>query len=418
LCRLAASIPGVTVNSVTVTSATTVTINISTVNATPGLKAITVVNPDAQAASSGAILRVVPGPYLTIETPAAGTMGQPVTVSGWAVDGTAATGTGIDAVHVYAYNAAGTPTFLGAATYGIARPDVGASLGSRFAPSGFTILSPTILPVGAYTIVAYGHSTATGTFNVTASVVVTLTGVAAPWGAVDTPADNATVSGEVAVTGWALDDAEVAAVDIFRSPVPAEGTNQIFVGRAVFIRGARPDVQGANPGVPNNDNAGWGFMVLTNMLPNQGNGVFDLFIYASDRAGLSTRIGTRRITAANSASTKPFGTIDTPLQGETVSGTLVNFGWALTKQPATIPFNGSTIDVYLDGVLVGHPVYNNLRPDIAALFPGYNNSNGAVGYFMIDTTALTNGLHTISWVVRDDAGQTSGIGSRFFRVQN
>ncbi len=37
---------------------------------------------------------------------------------------------------------------------------------------------------------------------------------------------------------------------------------------------------------------------------------------------------------------------------------------------------------------------------------------------MIDTTALTNGLHTISWVVRDDAGQTSGIGSRFFRVQN
>ncbi len=58
LCRLAASIPGVTVNSVTVTSATTVTINISTVNATPGLKAITVVNPDAQAASSGAILRV------------------------------------------------------------------------------------------------------------------------------------------------------------------------------------------------------------------------------------------------------------------------------------------------------------------------------------------------------------------------
>jgi hypothetical protein len=418
ICRLAASIPGVTVNSVTLTSATTVTINISTVNATPGLKAITVINPDSQAATSGAILNVIPGPFLTIEAPSAGTKGQPVTVSGWAVDGTAASGTGIDGVHVYAYNSAGTPTFLGAATYGISRPDVGASLGARFTPSGFTITSPTVLPPGPYTLVAYGHSTATDTFSATASVAVTLTALAAPFGAVDTPGNNVTVSGEVAVTGWALDDAEVAAVDIFRSPAAGEGGNQIFVGRAVFIRGARPDVQGAYPALPHNDNAGWGFMVLTNMLPNQGNGVFDLFVYAADRAGLVTLLGTRRITAANSASIKPFGTIDTPLQGETVSGTIVNFGWALTPQPAMIPTDGSTIDVYIDGVLRGHPVYNNHRPDIAAIFPGLKNSQAAIGYFVIDTTTMTNGLHTIAWVVRDDAGQVSGIGSRFFRVQN
>ena len=37
---------------------------------------------------------------------------------------------------------------------------------------------------------------------------------------------------------------------------------------------------------------------------------------------------------------------------------------------------------------------------------------------MLDTTTLSNGLHTIAWVVTDSAGQTSGIGSRFFRVQN
>jgi hypothetical protein len=418
LCRITASIPGVTVNSVTLTSPTTVTINVSTVNAMPGLKAITVINPDSQAASTGQIFRVTPGPLVTIEKPAAGTMGQPVTVSGWAVDGNAASGTGVDAVHVYAYNAANSPTFLGAATYGISRPDIGAALGSRFTASGYSITSPTILPPGQYTLVAFGHSTATGTFNATASVVVTLTALAAPFGTVDTPANNVTVSGEVAVTGWALDDAEVAAVDIFRSPVAGEGGGQIFLGRAVFIRGARPDVQAAYPAVPNNDNAGWGFMVLTNMLPNQGNGVFDLFVYAADRAGLSTLLGTRRITAANSASTKPFGTIDTPLQGETVSGTIVNFGWALTPMPAAIPTDGSTIDVYIDGVYRGHAVYNNFRPDIAAIFPGLNNSQGAIGYYVIDTTTLANGLHTIQWVVRDNAGQTSGIGSRFFRVQN
>jgi hypothetical protein len=195
----------------------------------------------------------------------------------------------------------------------------------------------------------------------------------------------------------------------------------MFVGRAIFIRGARPDVQVAFPNVPANDNAGWGFMVLTNMLPNQGNGTFTLHAYATDYAGLTTHLGQRRIVAANSASDKPFGTIDTPGQGETVSGTIVNFGWALAVFGHYIPIDGSTIDVYVDGVFRGHPVYNNVRSDIATLFPGlYNTTDGrgAVGYFMLDTTTLSNGLHTIQWSIRDDAGKTSGVGSRFFRVQN
>jgi hypothetical protein len=195
----------------------------------------------------------------------------------------------------------------------------------------------------------------------------------------------------------------------------------IFVGHAVFIRGARPDVQASYPTVPFNDNAGWGFMVLTNMLPNQGNGTFMLHVYATDYAGLTTHLGQRRIVAANGASVKPFGTIDTPGQGDTVSGTIVNFGWALAVLGRAIPIDGSTIDVYVDGVFRGHPVYNNVRPDIASLFPGLYNTTGgrgAIGFFMLDTTTLSNGLHTIQWSIRDDAGQTAGVGSRFFRVQN
>ena len=37
---------------------------------------------------------------------------------------------------------------------------------------------------------------------------------------------------------------------------------------------------------------------------------------------------------------------------------------------------------------------------------------------MLDTTKLTNGLHTIAWTATDSAGMTAGIGSRFFRVAN
>ena len=417
LCRIGAIIPGVTVNSVTRTGPTTVTINVSTVGATPGLKTISVINPDAQGASSGAILRVTPGPFVAIDSPVAGSVGQPLTVRGWAVDGTVPTGTGVDAVHVYATPAGGAAVFLGAATYGQSRPDVGSAHGSRFTPSGFTLTAPSALPPGAYTITVYSHTTG-GTFNASAAVGVTLLGPTAPFGAVDTPADGVTVTGEMAMTGWALDDVGVSRVDIFRSSVAGEPAGLLFVGRAVFIRGARPDVQSLFPNAADNDNGGWGFMVLTNFLPNQGNGTFTLHAYAYDGAGLQTLLGSRRIVAANATSVKPFGTIDTPGQGETVSGSIVNFGWALTPAGKTIPTNGSTIDVYVDGVYRGHPVYNNYRADIAGLFPGLSNTNGAVGYFMLDTTTLTNGLHTIQWVVTDSAGQTSGIGSRFFRVQN
>ena len=94
------------------------------------------------------------------------------------------------------------------------------------------------------------------------------------------------------------------------------------------------------------------------------------------------------------------------------------FGWALTPPAAAIPTDGSTIQVYVDGAALGHPVYNQYRSDIATLFPGYANTDGAVGYFVLDTTALANGIHTIAWSVTDDSGRADGIGSRYFWVQN
>jgi hypothetical protein len=52
------------------------------------------------------------------------------------------------------------------------------------------------------------------------------------------------------------------------------------------------------------------------------------------------------------------------------------------------------------------------------MFPGYANSNGAVGFKTLNTTQLSNGTHTIVWVVSDNLGNSEGIGSRFFTVQN
>ncbi len=71
-----------------------------------------------------------------------------------------------------------------------------------------------------------------------------------------------------------------------------------------------------------------------------------------------------------------------------------------------------------EGHRLGNPTYNIYRSDIATLFPGYANSNGSAGYFYLDTTAYSNGVHTIQWTVTDNAGNTDGIGSRYFTIEN
>jgi Tol biopolymer transport system component len=284
------------------------------------------------------------------------------------------------------------------------------------------------------TINGYVHVSVGGLVNALPGIKVTLTLTPAgtslgPFGTVDSPDDNRTgVTGAVPFTGWALDDLEVAQVSICRAAFGAEvapvdshcgDTAEIFVGFAVFIDGARPDVPAAFPMFPRASRAGWGFMVLTNMLPNQGNGTYRFTMRAQDREGHWSVLGRRTMTATNASATLPFGTIDTPGQGETIFGSsFVNFGWALTPLPKIIPVDGSTIQVWIDGVNVGTANYNNQREDIQKLFPGLNNTNGAVGFRILDTTRLTNGLHEISWVVTDNQGAMEGLGSRFFTVAN
>jgi hypothetical protein len=236
-----------------------------------------------------------------------------------------------------------------------------------------------------------------------------------PFGAYDTPTDQSTIRSSVPFTGWALDDVGIVSVKIYRQ----NGAALTYIGDAVLVEGARPDVEQAYPDYPNNYKAGWGYMMLTNFLPNGGNGTFTILAIATDVEGHQVTLGSKTVLIDNASAVKPFGAIDTPTQGGTASGTaFINWGWVLTPQPNYIPTNGSTINVYVDGVSIGNPNYNNYRADIAALFPGYANTNGAVGYFYLDTTAYQNGVHTIQWTATDSGGNTDGIGSRYFMIQN
>jgi hypothetical protein len=285
-----------------------------------------------------------------------------------------------------------------------------------------SVLSITVsqagLPSGTYTgkVVVTDPNASNSPYNINVTFNVYQAGASAsPFGLFETPTGGATVMSSIPVTGWALDDVGIDSVKIYRK----SGNSDIYIGDALMVEGARPDVEAAYPNYPNCNKVGWGYMLLTNFLPNSDSGSYDLVAKAVDNEGNETVLGTKQIHCDNLHAVKPFGALDTPFPGETVSGTgFVNFGWVLTPPPNSIPTDGSTIDVWVDGINLGHPVYNNYRSDIATLFPGYSNSNGAVGYFYLDTTAFENGVHTIQWTAKDNADNTDGIGSRYFTIQN
>jgi N-acetylneuraminic acid mutarotase len=158
--------------------------------------------------SSCPTFTVLPPTTLSLDLPSSNTVisaSSTFTVGGWALNRGATTGTGVDAVHVYAATANGPAIFLGAAAYGGARPDLGAVFGSQFTNSGFTLTAGP-LAAGTYTIVAFAHNALTGAFDATARATITVRApVSTPAIAIDTPTANQTVTSAFEVGGWALD---------------------------------------------------------------------------------------------------------------------------------------------------------------------------------------------------------------------
>ena len=69
-----------------------------------------------------------------------------------------------------------------------------------------------------------------------------------PFGDFATPIDGTTgITGAIPVTGWVLDDIETTKVEIWRDPVAGKDQSLVFIGDAIFVEGARPDVEAGYP---------------------------------------------------------------------------------------------------------------------------------------------------------------------------
>jgi hypothetical protein len=214
--------------------------------------------------------------------------------------------------------------------------------------------------------------------------------------------------------------------------------NYVFIGRAAFLPGARPDVESLFSSYPMAARAGWGYMMLTNALPHLtkgtpegGQGTFTLSAYAFDSENRQTLLGQKPIVLDNDHAAIPFGNLDTPGQGDTVPGPAFPFndvsaypvfGWAMTQVGKCIDTtSAASYRVYIDGVpqtlVPGTNWFAGLnRPDIAAAFPSLCNSTNALAAYYLDLRPLSNGVHTMGWDVIDEQGHIAGIGSRFFTV--
>jgi hypothetical protein len=124
------------------------------------------------------------GAQIVIDTPtisvaAAFRRTDRILVAGWAADLDSDIDSGVDTVHVWAYPVIdngtrhGDPIWIGVATYGGMRPDVGAVYGERFTKSGYGIYVSD-LPPGTYDLAVFAHSMVMGEFAPARTVRVTI----------------------------------------------------------------------------------------------------------------------------------------------------------------------------------------------------------------------------------------------------
>jgi hypothetical protein len=246
----------------------------------PGLYTIVAYAQSARAGTfaghAGVVVSIEAATLLSIDLPA-GSVPRNFVVSGWAIDPAAVTGPGVDAVHVWAYPAAGgAPIWVGAADYGGARVDLGALFGPSFEPSSYWLFAA--LPPGDYTLAVFARSTVTGMFTGTATALRVVAD-AAPDMAIDNPATLGAgaatpLANPFHVGGWALDRGAAAgsgvdAVHVWAFPI--DGGAPQFVGVAAPT--LRPDVAA----IVGPQFLGSGFLLTGATLPP---GTYDLAVFA------------------------------------------------------------------------------------------------------------------------------------------
>lgn len=106
----------------------------------------------------------------------------------------------------------------------------------------------------------------------------------------------------------------------------------------------------------------------------------------------------------------PMGSPDAPASGDIVSGMVLVDGWAWALPGM------STVQVFVDGNLVGTADYHINRPDLPIAFPG---APADVGFqYMLDSTSFSNGSHDIVVKATDNNNHAATFATQHVTISN
>jgi hypothetical protein len=230
-------------------------------------------------------------------------------------------------------------------------------------------------------------------------------------GTIELPAEGALVSGYVRVAGFALNGNLVSNVDLY-----VDGTdeaNRVTPAGGANINLPRADVTQAFPQYAGTPGEAPGFE-MSFRASNYSNGSHKLYVRITDVTGCCYFLAERTIRIDNAKNQPPFGVLDVPLPDSSIhaNGVLTVAGWALDDRRV------EHVDVFIDGLLEREAVLGINRPDVAAYYPNVSDATSAGFLVFIDSTRLTNGVHTVTVKATDDQGQQGLLANRRFQVFN
>ena len=320
-------------------------------------------------------------------------------IGGWAVDRNAAMASvtvGVDGVSV------------GTTQYGFGRPDVCAALGAFPGCPGVGwnyILDTTQFADGTHQL----QITATGADGARATSSKTFTTsnystVQATKLLIDQPGSQGSpVQGMANFSGWAINDNFPIADVILSIDGKSLGTANYGSNRA--------DVCAAYPNRPGRPSVGWTYLLDTTTLAN---GPHTLAVRADATNGQYAIQGVSFTVANWTTANNPVHiSIDSPgANSGPFSGMAAFGGWAVDNNSAI-----ESVGVTVDGVPYGNAAYGYGRADVCAVFPNRAGCPNVGWNFLIDTTELGDGAHTLGITANPLVGQ-SYTATMQFKVAN
>jgi hypothetical protein len=204
----------------------------------------------------------------------------------------------------------------------------------------------------------------------------------------------------------------------------------------------RPDVAQQYSGYPNADNSGFNFTFFLRRLALDPTGEIAIYLPLADTPASTnnshvvgfTNVGSHQLSLRagdfdetvtqfgamsinilcdqTNGDQPAFGNIDSPTNYQYINGTDFQlFGWAYDLQGVV------SVEVDVDGQVVGTAEYGLFRPDVPEFDPRVATSYAGFS-FLLDTTALSNTAHDIVIYVIDHVGNRTEIGRRKAVVNN